>query len=117
MHAILETQMSFHEPDYVTVHSVMNIMTANNAKMAQKFPQYCFQAIIIKHLMEKRYYKHTMKNVAVWLSCYIYIFAIVSYLTTVNQCLTIFFFSKNYVQLERSSLYEAKESIKLKVEM
>ena len=42
MHATLETQMSFHEPDYVTVHSVMNIMTANNAKMVQKFPQYCF---------------------------------------------------------------------------
>ena len=32
-----------------------------------------------------------MTNVAVWLSCYAYIFAILSYLTTTNQCLTIFF--------------------------
>ena len=29
-------QMCFNEPDYVTVHSVMNIMTTNGAKMAQK---------------------------------------------------------------------------------
>ena len=28
--------MCFNEPDYVTVHSVMNIMIANGAKMAQK---------------------------------------------------------------------------------
>ena len=31
--------MWFNEPDYVTVHSVMNIMTANGGKMAQKMPQ------------------------------------------------------------------------------
>ena len=29
-------QMYFNETDYVTVHSVMNIMTANVAKMPQK---------------------------------------------------------------------------------
>ena len=34
-----KTQMCFNEPDYVTVHSVMNIMTANGAKIAQKMPQ------------------------------------------------------------------------------
>ena len=32
-------QMCFNEPDYVTVHSVMNIMTANGAKIAQKIRQ------------------------------------------------------------------------------
>ena len=53
-----------------------------------------------------------MTNVAVWLSCYVYIFAILSYLTTVNQCLTVFF-SKNYVSLEISPLDEAKKGIKL----
>ena len=31
-----KTQMFFNEPDYVTVYSVMNIMTANGAEMAQK---------------------------------------------------------------------------------
>ena len=46
--------------------------------------------------MEKDNYKHTITNVAVWLSCCVYIFAILSYLTTVNQCLTIFF-QKSYV--------------------
>ena len=34
-----KTQMCFNEPDYVTVRSVMNIMTANGAKIAQKMPQ------------------------------------------------------------------------------
>ena len=37
-----KTQMCFNEPDYVTVHSVMNIMTANPAKMAHKMLQQCF---------------------------------------------------------------------------
>ena len=36
---------------------------------------------------------------AVWLNCYVYILAILTYLTTVNQRLTIFFFSKNYVRV------------------
>ena len=31
--------MCFNEPDYVTVHSVMNIITTNGAKMAQRIPQ------------------------------------------------------------------------------
>ena len=34
-----KTQMCFNEPDYVTVHSVMNIITANGAKMAQRIQQ------------------------------------------------------------------------------
>ena len=46
-----------------------------------------------------------------WIHCDVYIFAILSYTTTFNQCLTIFF-PKNYVSLERSSLDEAKKSIK-----
>ena len=52
-----------------------------------------------------------MRDVAVWLSCYVYLFAILTYLTTVNQCLTMFF-SKNYVSLERSPLDEVQKSIK-----
>ena len=36
-----KTQMCFKEPDYVTVHSAMSIMTANGAKMTQRMPQ-CF---------------------------------------------------------------------------
>ena len=34
-----KTQMCFNEPDYVTVHTVINIMTANSAKMVHKMPQ------------------------------------------------------------------------------
>ena len=49
-----------------------------------------------------------MTNIAIWLSCYVYIFAILLYLTTVNQCLTIFFFI-NYMSLEMSPLDEAKK--------
>ena len=52
-----------------------------------------------------------MTEVGAWLSGYVYIFAISTYLTTVNQCSTIFF-SKNYVSLERSPLDEANKSIK-----
>ena len=37
-----KTQMCFNEPDYVTVHSFLILMTANGAKAAQKMPQYCF---------------------------------------------------------------------------
>ena len=35
-----------------------------------------------------------MTDAAVWLSCYVYIIAISTYLTTVNQCLTISFFQE-----------------------
>ena len=52
-----------------------------------------------------------MTGAAVWLTSYVYIFVILTYLTTINQCLTIFF-SKKYVSLERSSLDEVKKSIK-----
>ena len=34
-----KTQMCFDEPGYVTVHSVMNIMTADGAERAHKMPQ------------------------------------------------------------------------------
>ena len=50
---------------------------------------------------------------AVWLNCYVYILAILTYLTTVNQRLTIFFFPKiTYLSWERFSLDEVKKSIK-----
>ena len=89
-----KTRMCFNEPDYVLVHTVINIVTANDAKMRHKMLQQCFKAIIIWHLLEKGYYKHSMASVTVWLSCYVYAFAILSYLITVNQYLTIFFFQK-----------------------
>ena len=34
-----KTQMCFNDPDYLMSHSVMNIMTANGAKMAKKMQQ------------------------------------------------------------------------------
>ena len=34
-----KTQMCFNEPDYLTVNSVMNIMTANGARIAQRIPR------------------------------------------------------------------------------
>ena len=34
-----KTQMGVNEPDYVMVHSVMNIMTASDAKMMHKMQQ------------------------------------------------------------------------------
>ena len=36
-----KTQVCFNEPHYVAVHSIMKIITASGAKMAQKIPQ-CF---------------------------------------------------------------------------
>ena len=35
-----------------------------------------------------------MTDFAIWVSCYVYIFAFSTYVTTVNQYLTIFFFEK-----------------------
>ena len=62
-------------------------------------------------LVEEELLQAKMRNVAIWLSCYVYIFAILTYLTTVNQCLAIFF-SKNYTSWEISLLEEAKKGIK-----
>ena len=53
---------------------------------------YIISAIIIWQLSQKCYFKRSMTDAAVWLSCYVYIFAILTYFTTVNQCLTMFFF-------------------------
>ena len=44
--------------------------------------------------VKKGNYMHTMTDAVVWLSSYVYIFAIWTYLTTVNQCLAILFFQK-----------------------
>ena len=52
-----------------------------------------------------------MTDVIVWLSYYVYVFAIRTNLTTLNQCLTIFF-SKNYVSLKICPLDEVKKIIK-----
>ena len=49
-----------------------------------------------------------------WLSCYLFIFAILTYLTMVKKCITIFF-SKNDVSLETSPLNEARKRIKKNV--
>ena len=101
------TQICFSESDYVTIHSVMNIMTENSAKMTHKMPQvlsYCYLAPLRKGLLQAH---HDKCCSLVKLLC-IY-FAISTYLTTANHCLTIFF-SKIYVSLERSPLDEAKKA-------
>ena len=76
-----KTQMCFNEPDYVTVRSAINIRTAKGAKMVHKMPQQCFQVVILCQLMERDYKRHTITNLVVWLSCYVYILAILSYFT------------------------------------
>ena len=63
-----KSQMGFNG---LTVHVVINITTTNDAKIAQKMPQYYFSAIIIWHLFQKGFYKDTMTNDFVWLSCYV----------------------------------------------
>ena len=70
------THICFNEFDYVRLHCIMNIMAENGAKMTHKNLHYWFQANTIWHLSNKGYYKHTMTDVVVWLSCYLYIFAI-----------------------------------------
>ena len=52
--------------------------------MTRKRQQECFEAIIIWCYSENGYYKNLMTDVAVWLSCYVYIFAISTSLITVN---------------------------------
>ena len=41
-----KSQMCFNEPDYVMVHSVVNIMTTNSAKMAQKCHSNVFKLLL-----------------------------------------------------------------------
>ena len=62
-------------------------------------------------MAEKGYYKHTMRDFVVWLSCNIHIIAISAYLTMVNQRLATFF-PKNYLSLERSLLGKEEKSLK-----
>ena len=38
--------MCFNEPDIVTVHSAMNIMTANGVKVGQRIPQKCLKLLL-----------------------------------------------------------------------
>ena len=70
--------MRLNEPDYVTVHTLINIMTAYGAKRAHKMRNNnsrlfslinCYKRVtFIYHLLEKGYYKHTMRKVGVWLN-------------------------------------------------
>ena len=51
--------MCFNEPDYVTIHSAMNRMTTNIAKMAQKtatlmFLSYYYLPLVGKGFLEAR---------------------------------------------------------------
>ena len=113
--------MCLNDSNYVTVHSLINTMTANGAKRLTKcrddvsrqfFSITCRKRVtFFYHFLQKGCQKHTMRNVGVQLSFYVYIFATFGYLTTVNQYLTTFF-SKNYVSLKSSPLDEAKKSIK-----
>ena len=48
-----KNQMCFNEPDYVTVHSVINIRTANGAKMVQKNATIMFLSCYYQVLVEK----------------------------------------------------------------
>ena len=59
---------------------------------------------------EKGYYKHPKADNVVWLSCYVYIFAIWIYLTTVNEWLIIFF-PKNYVTWKISMRWGEKKAL------
>ena len=52
-----------------------------------------------------------MTNVVVWLSGYVNILAIFTYLTTVNQSLKTFFFKKLYLK-EEISIRSAKKILK-----
>ena len=88
------TQICFYDSDYIMLHLDMSTMTENRAKMTRKLLQYRFYALIIRHVSEKCYLKDTMRDLVVLLSYYAYIFAILTYLTTVNQCLTMLFFRK-----------------------
>ena len=53
-----KTQMCFNDPDYLMSHSVMNIMTANGAKMAKKnatimfLSYYYYLALVRKGLLQ-----------------------------------------------------------------
>ena len=73
-------------------------------------PQW-FLFINICYLSEKGYQKHTMIDVVVWLSCYAYIFTICSYVTVVNQCLTIFNF-KNFNVIGKTSVARGEKTHK-----
>ena len=72
-------------------------MRENGSKLMHKLSQHYLSAIIIWHLSKKCYFKHAMIDAGVWLRRYAYIFAILTYLTTGNQCLTIFSFQKLWV--------------------
>ena len=51
-------------------------MTENSIKITDKKLQYWFYANTIWHLSKNGYYKYTMTDAVVWLSCYVYIFTI-----------------------------------------
>ena len=69
------THICFNEPDFVTLHTVMNIMAESRTKVTK----HCI-AMVFSYcnslLLENGYYKRSMSDALVWLSCYVYIFAI-----------------------------------------
>ena len=75
------TQICFHQSDYVTLHSDMNIYDRKRLRESFKLllSGTCWKSV-----------KPIMTDFEVWLSCYIYIFAILTYLTTVNQCVLLY---------------------------
>ena len=87
-------------------------------RITHKLPQYYFYAIIIWKLSEKCHFKHTMNDAVVWLSCYPYIFAILTYFTTTNQCLTMSF-SQNLCVIGKIFIrwYEKKHQAIEKLDM
>ena len=54
----------------------MNVVIANNAKNGTQNATVIFLNYYYLTLVGKSYYKHTVTTAAVWLSCYVYIFAI-----------------------------------------
>ena len=66
----------------------------NGRKRLQKLQKKALQWLLvinIWYLLNNGYYKHTMTDVVVWLSYYVYSFSVWTYLTTINQCLTFYF--------------------------
>ena len=90
-------RICFNASDHVTLHCLMKLMAVNGATMTGKTSELWFLVVDIWLLSEKGYCKYTITEVVAWLSCSVYIFAIWTYLTMVNQLSTIFFNEKLYI--------------------
>ena len=83
----------FFESHYVTLHPTWALWQKTVPKWRISCHNIRFK-LLSSGSCQKYYFKYTMRDVVVWLSCYVYIFAILTYLTSGNQCLTMFFFQK-----------------------